>query len=53
MHRRRSAIHSGGTTELTALNYIMTGRKHGLDPLDLLTQLFNGRPLAIPAAGTA
>ncbi len=34
----------------TVRSYIETGRKHDLNPLDLLAQLFNGRPWTIPAA---
>ncbi len=37
----------------TVRSYIETGRKHGLNPLDLLTQLFKGHPWAIPTAATA
>ncbi len=31
-------------------SYIETGRKHGLNPIDLLIALFNGQPWAIPAS---
>ena len=37
----------------TVRSYIETGRKHGLNPLDLLAQLFNGQPWTVPAAATA
>jgi hypothetical protein len=32
----------------TIRSYIETGRKHGHNPIDLLTDLFNGHPWAIP-----
>ena len=37
----------------TVRSYIETGRKHGLNPLDALTQLFNGHPWTIPTTTTA
>jgi transposase len=37
----------------TVRSYIETGRKHGLNPLDLLTQLFNGHPWTIPTTTSA
>jgi len=33
----------------TVRSYIETGRKHGLNPFDLLAQLFNRRPWMLPA----
>ena len=37
----------------TVRSYIETGRKHGLNPLDLLAQLFNGQPWTVPTVATA
>ena len=37
----------------TVRSYIETGRKHGHNPLDLLTQLFNAHPWTIPTSATA
>lgn len=34
-------------------SYIETGRKHGLNPVDLLIDLFSGHPWTIPSAATA
>lgn len=33
-------------------SYIETGRKHGLNPIDLLIALFNGQPWTIPSSAT-
>lgn len=34
-------------------NYIETGRKHGLNPIDLLIALFNNQPWTIPSSATS
>lgn len=34
----------------TVRSYIETARKHGVNPLEVLTQLFNGRYWVIPLA---
>jgi len=37
----------------TVRSYIETGRKHGLNPFELLARLFNGNPWTLPAQAAA
>jgi transposase len=41
---------AGGRNFATVRSYIETGRKHGLNPLDLLIRLFEGHPWLVPSA---
>lgn len=55
MAKLQSKISGCFRTEAGARNfgrirsYVETGRKHGLNPVDLLTELFMGRPWMLPA----